>query len=144
MTKKRHKPPPLSDILRIVYSKGGAECLIKLTRAIGGRRIRVSRNFGDDHPIVQLCGREVAEAIAARHYSDWLDFPTGKKVVNLLIAEAMFAKRASISDVAVALGLHYTTAQRMRRFLKNHGIPQLDVKPQRDTRQIDLEELLMS
>lgn len=149
MRSRSHKGPRLPDVLRLVYKHGGADCLVALSKTIGGKRFSIPKHPSDSHPLVQGCGRKVADAVAREHGGVVMEFPTGRNVVNLLLARTILEGGGTTNDLVESLHVHFSTAKRIRNRLKKTGIPQLDVAPVKlrrkiDPRQTDIEDLLAS
>ena len=113
-------PPLLAELAAVV----GTGRVLAFARDFGGRRVKIPFRMADDHPFVQLLGREGAERLAELRAGDHLVVPLGP-AGTMAAAKRRLARSlldgGSINDAAAAAGLHHRTAQRMRRKIKDEG-----------------------
>ena len=64
-----------TTLFGLVTQLVGPDAAVRLTKALGGRRIYVPRSPGAAHPITAAVGLEAAMALAARFGGEQLEVP---------------------------------------------------------------------
>jgi hypothetical protein len=141
-------PVELPEVLRPAFEVGGADAVLRLSKAFGGQRIHVPKAPSDSHPLVKAGGRAAAAAIASAYGGEQVEFPFGVRAVRLIIAAVEISGGASNNGLAKVLGISNREAKRLRARLKK-GISRGTLKglkavrtPKRDPRQLDLVDML--
>jgi hypothetical protein len=138
------KLPPLPELLRVACEAGGMEAVQALSEAFGGKQIYIpTRNCGDDHPLVQVAGRAVANAICDRWNTQNVEFPFGRGAVRTWLAASLVAEGASLNTMAGKLRISFREARRLKKRIERGGtLAHMAPGQKRDGRQIDIEDYL--
>jgi hypothetical protein len=138
--------PPLPELLRVACEAGGMEAVQALSDAFGGKQMTLPRRCGDDHPLVQVAGREVADAICVRFGgSGQIEFPRGVKALRMwLAADALINQGATLNRLVSLLHVSHREARRLKKKIAQGGAAVTDASSprarKRDPRQIDIED----
>jgi hypothetical protein len=129
----------LPPVLVVTFKAGGWKAVKGLTAAMGGKRIRIPKTAGDDHPLVAAAGRAAADAIMYRWGGEGsFEIPRGGHSLKLLLVAEPEA--GSTNELAQRLGCtnrHVRLLRKEARLGKKK--PARAPKPV-DRRQLDLIE----
>lgn len=145
----KRRSPSLPHILYAAAEAGGPEAVLKLAKAIGGRRFYIpSQPPPRNHPLVLAAGQKVADAVVKVAGGRLVDFPKGAHAVHTMMAAKIIADGGTNEDIRAATGITYRTAARLRAQLKQgldwgrlKGL-KVERSGRGDPRQIDIDEWL--
>jgi hypothetical protein len=147
LVKRRLNAWQPSRVLVLVANAGGIDAAKKLVSHFGGRRVYVPRQpMADNHEFVVALGRRAADVLRDEYGGESLIVPVGRDLKLDIAAEAVEnATGGKRHAIVKALGVSYSSAKRILRKLRSE-IPRDGSSPppprRKDSRQIDLEELL--
>jgi hypothetical protein len=130
-------------LLRRVHAIGGMEAVLKLTEAVGGKRVFIPRTpVGPNHPL-SVAGKAVAEMLIDEFGGGHEDIPTGRARIRLMIAMDVIARKGSNNEIAAAADITRFRAKQLRRIVRKGGTPASAGRPRKtDDRQLDIEAYL--
>lgn len=87
----------------------GADALVALTEAFGGRRLYVPQDLGPEHPIVRAIGAAAAGKLARRYSLAFIRVPLARE----LRARHYRAQGLSNGEIATKLGITETGVDKL-------------------------------
>jgi hypothetical protein len=144
------KLPPLPEMLRIACKVGGMDAVLALSEAFGGRQMKIPKpRCGDDHPLVQVAGRAVADAICNEWPGHQLEVPRGGAALRVWLAATLLAEGATLNQLVGELRISHRWARKLKRQVERGGAAAATVeragrRAERDERQGDIEAFIAS
>lgn len=130
-------------LLRRAHAIGGMDAVLKLTAALGGRRIFIPSNpVGAGHPLA-VAGAAVAKMLVEEFGGNHTDIPKGRAHIRLLVARDVIAAGGINNDIAEKADVTRARAKQLRRIVRKGKPPASAGRPRaRDSRQMDIEDVL--
>ena len=139
----------LPALLATACKAGGIEAVKRLSEGFGGKLMYIPPREAcpDNHLLVQVGGRAVADALCNVYGGTPVEFPRGEAVLNLYLAAAMIEEGLSNNQIAARLSITWRHARRLRKRLKGkdpvaRALASTKVPFKKVGQQIDLEEWL--
>ena len=113
-------PPTLAEIARVA----GLPAALKLAQDRGGVKVYVPRRAPDGHWLVELLGRESADALSAQFGDERLLIPMGYERFYARAARRaaqLIEAGESLDSVARQVGVHVRTVSRLKKRMRGAG-----------------------
>ena len=111
----------LGDVFSEIFASIGASAALALSRAVGGQRIYIPREFKEDHRLFSL-GPDICAWLSERLGGKTIEFPlgpAGRRDLEAKMIALLNGHGLSANQVAEQVGVTVRTVYQHRRRLKN-------------------------